>query len=55
VPDGSAPTRQRPITGQGSSNTDKSAASCFDPILADGAKPFDAEWMHGAFDTNEGV
>jgi hypothetical protein len=39
-----------PITGQGSNNASKCAASYLDSILARGEQPFDAQWMHGAFD-----
>ncbi len=39
-----------PITGQGSNNAAKCAASYLDSILAHGDKPFDAQWMHGAFE-----
>jgi hypothetical protein len=39
-----------PITGQGSNNASKCAASYLDSILAHGDKPFDEEWMRGAFD-----
>lgn len=40
-----------PITGQGSNNASKCAASYLDSILVNGDKPFDAEWMRGAFDS----
>jgi hypothetical protein len=39
-----------PITGQGSNNASKCAASYLDSILAHGDRPFDAHWMRGAFD-----
>jgi hypothetical protein len=39
-----------PITGQGSNNASKCAASYLDSILEHGDRPFDAEWMHSAFD-----
>lgn len=40
-----------PITGQGSNNAGKCAASYLDSILAHGDKPFDEAWMKSAFDT----
>ncbi|MDT7728298.1 MAG: hypothetical protein QOI21_4874 [Actinomycetota bacterium] len=40
-----------PITGQGSNNASKCAASYLESILARGDKPFDADWMRGAFDS----
>jgi hypothetical protein len=40
-----------PITGQGSNNASKCAASYLDSILARGDKPFDREWMQSTFDT----
>ncbi|MCU1682898.1 MAG: oxygenase [Amycolatopsis sp.] len=39
-----------PITGQGSNNASKCAASYLDSILANGDKPFDAAWMRSTFD-----
>jgi hypothetical protein len=39
-----------PITGQGSNNAAKCGASYLDSILEHGDKPFDREWMQGAFD-----
>jgi hypothetical protein len=39
-----------PITGQGSNNAAKCAASYLDSILARGDKPFDGEWMRATFD-----
>ena len=39
-----------PITGQGSNNAGKSAASYVDSILARGDEPFDAQWMHDTFE-----
>ncbi|QFU86927.1 styrene monooxygenase/indole monooxygenase family protein [Amycolatopsis sp. YIM 10] len=40
-----------PITGQGSNNASKCAASYLDSILENGDKPFDRQWMKSAFDT----
>jgi len=40
-----------PITGQGSNNAGKCAASYLDSILAQGDQPFDAHWMRTAFDS----
>lgn len=39
-----------PITGQGSNNASKCAASYLDSIVEHGDRPFDPQWMHGAFD-----
>jgi hypothetical protein len=39
-----------PITGQGSNNASKCAASYLDSVLAHGDKPFDRAWMQAAFD-----
>ncbi|WP_158892258.1 styrene monooxygenase/indole monooxygenase family protein [Amycolatopsis anabasis] len=39
-----------PITGQGSNNASKCAASYLDSILAHGDRPFDRNWMQAAFD-----
>ncbi|WP_432067111.1 styrene monooxygenase/indole monooxygenase family protein [Streptomyces sp. C10-9-1] len=39
-----------PITGQGSNSAAKCAASYLDSITAHGDRPFDEEWMRGAFD-----
>ncbi|WP_269853227.1 styrene monooxygenase/indole monooxygenase family protein [Streptomyces sp. RPT161] len=39
-----------PITGQGSNNAAKCAASYLDSIVAHGDKPFDRDWMQAAFD-----
>ncbi|QFZ21487.1 styrene monooxygenase/indole monooxygenase family protein [Saccharothrix syringae] len=39
-----------PLTGQGSNNAAKCAASYLDSVLARGDEPFDEEWMHGAFE-----
>ncbi|OZM69955.1 oxygenase [Amycolatopsis antarctica] len=39
-----------PITGQGSNNAAKCAASYLESILEHGDKPFDREFMRGAFD-----
>jgi hypothetical protein len=39
-----------PITGQGSNNAAKCAASYLDSILARGDQPFDRAWMQAAFD-----
>ncbi|AEW96499.1 MULTISPECIES: styrene monooxygenase/indole monooxygenase family protein [Streptomycetaceae] len=39
-----------PITGQGSNNAAKCAASYLDSILAHGDKPFDRDWMQATFD-----
>ncbi|MDI5966748.1 styrene monooxygenase/indole monooxygenase family protein [Streptantibioticus silvisoli] len=39
-----------PITGQGSNNAAKCAASYLDSILARGDKPFDGEWMRATFE-----
>ncbi|WP_236791324.1 styrene monooxygenase/indole monooxygenase family protein [Amycolatopsis sp. GM8] len=39
-----------PITGQGSNNASKCAASYLDSILANGDKPFDRAWMQATFD-----
>ncbi|HVV12973.1 styrene monooxygenase/indole monooxygenase family protein [Amycolatopsis sp.] len=39
-----------PVTGQGANNAAKCAESYLDSILAHGDKPFDREWMQGAFD-----
>ncbi|MBY8888163.1 FAD-binding oxidoreductase [Streptomyces sp. PTM05] len=39
-----------PITGQGSNNAAKCAASYLDSILAHGDKPFDRDWMHTTFE-----
>lgn len=39
-----------PITGQGSNNAAKCAAVYLDAILAHGDKPFDRDFMQGAFD-----
>lgn len=39
-----------PITGQGSNNAGKCAASYLDSIVEHGDRPFDRQWMHGAFD-----
>jgi hypothetical protein len=39
-----------PITGQGSNNASKCAASYLDSILAHGDRPFDREWMQATFD-----
>lgn len=39
-----------PITGQGSNNASKCAASYLDSILAHGDGPFDAQWMRSTFD-----
>jgi hypothetical protein len=39
-----------PITGQGSNNASKCAASYLDSILANGDKPFDEAWMRSTFD-----
>ncbi|HEV3361549.1 MAG TPA: styrene monooxygenase/indole monooxygenase family protein [Pseudonocardiaceae bacterium] len=39
-----------PITGQGSNNASKCAASYLDDILARGDAPFDREWMQSTFD-----
>ncbi|WP_216208579.1 styrene monooxygenase/indole monooxygenase family protein [Amycolatopsis aidingensis] len=40
-----------PITGQGSNNAARCAASYLDSIVARGDQPFDREWMRSAFDT----
>lgn len=40
-----------PVTGQGSNNASKCAASYLDSILQRGEGPFDRGWMQGAFDT----
>ncbi len=39
-----------PITGQGSNNAAKCAASYLEAILAHGDKPFDADWMRATFE-----
>ena len=39
-----------PITGQGSNNASKCAASFLQSIVENEEKPFDRQWMHGAFD-----
>jgi hypothetical protein len=39
-----------PITGQGSNNAARCAASYLADIVAHGDRPFDREWMQGAFD-----
>lgn len=39
-----------PITGQGSNNAAKCAASYLDSILAHGDRPFDSEWMRATFE-----
>jgi hypothetical protein len=39
-----------PITGQGSNNASKCAASYLDSILAHGDRPFDEQWMRKTFD-----
>ncbi|MEU1629871.1 styrene monooxygenase/indole monooxygenase family protein [Streptomyces sp. NPDC020096] len=39
-----------PITGQGSNNAAKCAASYLDSIVAHGDKPFDRDWMQSTFD-----
>jgi hypothetical protein len=39
-----------PITGQGSNNASKCAASYLDSVLARGAAPFDRDWMRETFD-----
>lgn len=39
-----------PITGQGSNNAAKCAASYLDSILANGDKAFDRDWMHATFE-----
>ncbi|RCW40447.1 2-polyprenyl-6-methoxyphenol hydroxylase-like FAD-dependent oxidoreductase [Halopolyspora algeriensis] len=39
-----------PITGQGSNNASKCAASYLDSILERGEQPFDAQWMEDAFE-----
>ncbi|MCQ4080349.1 FAD-binding oxidoreductase [Streptomyces sp. RB6PN25] len=39
-----------PITGQGSNNAAKCAASYLESIVSHGDKPFDREWMQAAFD-----
>ncbi|EPH45422.1 styrene monooxygenase/indole monooxygenase family protein [Streptomyces aurantiacus] len=39
-----------PITGQGSNSASKCAASYLSSIVGHGDRPFDAEWMQGAFD-----
>jgi 2-polyprenyl-6-methoxyphenol hydroxylase-like FAD-dependent oxidoreductase len=39
-----------PITGQGSNNAAKCAASYLDAILAHGDEPFDGDWMRATFD-----
>jgi hypothetical protein len=39
-----------PITGQGSNNAAKCAASYLASIVERGAEPFDREWMQGTFD-----
>ncbi|KUF16119.1 styrene monooxygenase/indole monooxygenase family protein [Streptomyces silvensis] len=39
-----------PITGQGSNSAAKCAASYLASIVAHGDRPFDEEWMRGAFD-----
>ncbi|MGW8766867.1 styrene monooxygenase/indole monooxygenase family protein [Streptomyces sp. NPDC055815] len=39
-----------PITGQGSNSASKCAAAYLDAIVEQGDKPFDEEWMQGAFD-----
>ncbi|GHF38994.1 hypothetical protein FHX82_006620 [Amycolatopsis bartoniae] len=39
-----------PITGQGSNNASKCAASYLDSILSHGDKPFDRAWMQATFD-----
>ncbi|GAA1892036.1 styrene monooxygenase/indole monooxygenase family protein [Streptantibioticus ferralitis] len=39
-----------PITGQGSNNAAKCAASYLDSIVAQGDKPFDRDWMQATFD-----
>ncbi len=39
-----------PITGQGSNNASKCAASYLASITAHGGRPFDAEFMRGAFE-----
>jgi 2-polyprenyl-6-methoxyphenol hydroxylase-like FAD-dependent oxidoreductase len=39
-----------PITGQGSNNAARCAASYLDAILARGGEPFDAAWMQQTFD-----
>ncbi|GAA1286387.1 styrene monooxygenase/indole monooxygenase family protein [Saccharothrix xinjiangensis] len=39
-----------PITGQGSNNAARCAASYLDSIVAHGDRPFDEEWMRGAFE-----
>lgn len=39
-----------PITGQGSNNASKCAASYLDSILERGEQPFDRSWMQGTFD-----
>ncbi|WP_055588531.1 styrene monooxygenase/indole monooxygenase family protein [Peterkaempfera griseoplana] len=39
-----------PITGQGSNNASKCAAAYLDAILEHGDKPFDRDFMQGAFD-----
>ncbi|AXI79432.1 styrene monooxygenase/indole monooxygenase family protein [Peterkaempfera bronchialis] len=39
-----------PITGQGSNNAAKCAAAYLEAITAHGDKPFDADFMQGAFD-----
>ncbi|WP_020667894.1 styrene monooxygenase/indole monooxygenase family protein [Amycolatopsis nigrescens] len=39
-----------PITGQGSNNASKCAASYLESILARGDQPFDRAWMQAAFD-----
>ncbi|MFH8988574.1 styrene monooxygenase/indole monooxygenase family protein [Streptomyces sp. NPDC017940] len=39
-----------PVTGQGSNSAAKCAASYLASIVAHGDRPFDEEWMQGAFD-----
>ncbi|SFB62952.1 2-polyprenyl-6-methoxyphenol hydroxylase [Amycolatopsis marina] len=39
-----------PITGQGSNNASKCAASYLESIVEHEDKPFDRRWMHGTFD-----
>jgi hypothetical protein len=39
-----------PITGQGSNNAAKCAASYLESILAHGAEPYDAAWMERTFE-----
>ncbi|GAB3486097.1 hypothetical protein [Amycolatopsis cihanbeyliensis] len=40
-----------PITGQGSNNAARRAASYLDSVVARGDQPFDRQWMRSAFDS----